>query len=180
MNLCFGTAMAHRTQQVRIDSGQPCQRSGVELVVFSATLSDQPHAARVSFDHFVTQLGQLPADPGGKAWGEEGYPREELVNPVTRACGLRTIYCVESKALKPYLDWSRRDLADDNVYDNVLYLYQKLRQEAPKIRGRMVGTCRVVEEVQSWRSAPQSQCRTQQEKSGVSAGHTRRCVAVML
>ena len=64
MDLRFGTAMSHRTQQAGIDSCEPCQRPGIEPIIFSATLADQSHVARMGHDHFVPQLGQLPADPG--------------------------------------------------------------------------------------------------------------------
>ena len=63
MDLRFGAAMSHRTQQAGIDSCQPCQRPGIELIIFSAALADQSHVPRMRHDHFVSQLGQLPADP---------------------------------------------------------------------------------------------------------------------
>jgi hypothetical protein len=63
MDLCFGPAMPHRTEQCRIDSGQPSQRPGIEPIVFSATCADQAHVARVGHNHFVSQLAQLPANP---------------------------------------------------------------------------------------------------------------------
>ena len=63
MDLCFRAAMPHRTEQAGIDSRQPCQRPGIEPIIFSATLADQSHVARMRHDHFVPQLGQLPADP---------------------------------------------------------------------------------------------------------------------
>jgi hypothetical protein len=65
MKLRFGTAMSYRPQQARIDSCESCQRPGIELIIFSTTLADQSHVPRMRHDHFVTQLGQLPADPGG-------------------------------------------------------------------------------------------------------------------
>jgi len=42
--------------------------------------------------------------------------------------------CVESEPLKAYLDWSRKDAEDDDVYDNLLNLYNKLKKETPRIR----------------------------------------------
>jgi hypothetical protein len=42
--------------------------------------------------------------------------------------------CIESPGLKEYLDWSRKDPEDDDVYDNLLYLYKKLKEETPQIR----------------------------------------------
>ena len=74
MDLCFGAAMSHRTQQAGIDSGEPCQRPGIELIVFSATLADQSHVARMGHDHFMSQLGQLPADPRGMRPGFQRDP----------------------------------------------------------------------------------------------------------
>jgi hypothetical protein len=42
--------------------------------------------------------------------------------------------CVESPSLKDYLGWSRKDTEDDDVYDNLLYLYKKLKEKTPRIR----------------------------------------------
>src|SRR6202142_2547665 len=69
MNLCCGTGMAPRTQQAGIDSRQSRQRPSIELIILSATLPDQSHVARMGHDHFVAQLGQLPAYPGGMGPG---------------------------------------------------------------------------------------------------------------
>jgi hypothetical protein len=64
MELRFGTAMAHGTEQAGVDCGQPCQRTGIQPIILPTTLADQSHVTRVGHNHFVTQLGQLPADPG--------------------------------------------------------------------------------------------------------------------
>jgi hypothetical protein len=45
--------MAHRTEQLGIDSGEPSQRPGIPLIIFSATLPDQSHRACMGHDHFV-------------------------------------------------------------------------------------------------------------------------------
>ena len=63
MDLCFGTAMPHRTEQRGIDSGEACQRPSIQPIIFPAALANQSHIARMRHDHFVPQLGQLPADP---------------------------------------------------------------------------------------------------------------------
>jgi len=42
--------------------------------------------------------------------------------------------CVESLPLKEYLAWSRKDPQDEDVYDNLFRLYEKLKEETPKIR----------------------------------------------
>lgn len=42
--------------------------------------------------------------------------------------------CVESPSLKEYLGWSRKDTEDDDVYDNLLYLYKRLKEKTPQIR----------------------------------------------
>ena len=63
MDLRFRAAMLHRTQQAGIDPRQPCQHPGVEPIIFSAAFPDQPHVPRMRHDHFMSQLGQLPADP---------------------------------------------------------------------------------------------------------------------
>ncbi len=42
--------------------------------------------------------------------------------------------CVESPGLKEYLEWSRKDPEDCDVYDNLLHLYERLKAETPKIR----------------------------------------------
>jgi len=40
MDLRFGTAMSHRTQQFGIDSCQPCQRPGIEFIPDLTHLSE--------------------------------------------------------------------------------------------------------------------------------------------
>jgi hypothetical protein len=52
--------MPHRTEQLGIDSCQPCQGPGIQRIIFPATLPDQAHIARMRHDHFGPQLGQLP------------------------------------------------------------------------------------------------------------------------
>jgi hypothetical protein len=42
--------------------------------------------------------------------------------------------CVESEGLKEYLAWSRKSPEDDDVYDNLLNLYKRLKSETPRIR----------------------------------------------
>jgi hypothetical protein len=42
--------------------------------------------------------------------------------------------CVESQPLKEYLDFSRENPEDSDVYDHLLRLYKKLKAETPKIR----------------------------------------------
>jgi hypothetical protein len=44
--------------------------------------------------------------------------------------------CIENEAIQEYLKYSNRDPADDDVYDSMLGLYQKLKVEAPKIRAK--------------------------------------------
>jgi len=56
MNLCFRAAMPHRPQQLRIDSGQPCQCPRIVAIIFSSALGDQIHLLRVRHEHFVSQL----------------------------------------------------------------------------------------------------------------------------
>src|ERR1700752_4439890 len=63
MGLCFCAPMLHRAEQTRIQPCQPCQHPGVEPVIFSTALPDQPHVPRMRHDHFMSQLGQLPSDP---------------------------------------------------------------------------------------------------------------------
>jgi hypothetical protein len=46
------------------------------------------------------------------------------------------LICVECKALHHYFEWSRADLYDDNVYDNLLTLAKKLKEQGKKIRAR--------------------------------------------
>jgi hypothetical protein len=55
--------MFHRTQQLRIDPGEPCQSLRIQPVVFLSTLTNQAHVARMRHDHFVPQLVQHPAYP---------------------------------------------------------------------------------------------------------------------
>jgi hypothetical protein len=44
--------------------------------------------------------------------------------------------CVESPGLREYLQWSRKDPEDDDVYDNLLYIHKKLQGKAPQIRAK--------------------------------------------
>ncbi|MGB7764989.1 MAG: hypothetical protein WBL33_08190, partial [Candidatus Acidiferrales bacterium] len=39
--------------------------------------------------------------------------------------------CVESPGLKEYIQYSRKDPEDDDVYDNLLYMHEKLQKKAP-------------------------------------------------
>jgi hypothetical protein len=56
MSLRLRTAMPHRTQQLVIDSRQPCQCPRIVSIIFSIALADQLHLLRVRHDHFVFQL----------------------------------------------------------------------------------------------------------------------------
>jgi hypothetical protein len=69
MDLRFGTAMAHWPQQSGIDSCEPYQRPGTQLIIFSTALADQSHVPRVGHDHFVAHRGQLPAYSRGVGSG---------------------------------------------------------------------------------------------------------------
>jgi hypothetical protein len=51
------------TQQFRVDSRQPGQRSGVEPIIFPTAFSDQAHVSRMGHDHFLPQFTQQPAHP---------------------------------------------------------------------------------------------------------------------
>jgi hypothetical protein len=53
IRLRLRTAMSDRTQQLRIDPGQPRQRLRIQPIVFPAALADQPHPARIRHHHFV-------------------------------------------------------------------------------------------------------------------------------
>jgi len=44
--------------------------------------------------------------------------------------------CVENTAIEQYLAWCRTDEDDDDVYDHLNMLYDKLRVQGPKIRAR--------------------------------------------
>jgi hypothetical protein len=44
--------------------------------------------------------------------------------------------CVENKAIADYLSWVRKDAGDEDIYDHLLLLYKKLKEEGPKIRAR--------------------------------------------
>lgn len=48
--------MAHRPQQLRIDSGQPCQRPSIMSIIFSTALGDQLYFLRMGHEHFVSQF----------------------------------------------------------------------------------------------------------------------------
>ena len=56
MKVGLGTAMPHRPQQLRIDSGQPGQGPRIVAIIFSLALGDQLHFLRVRHEHFVPQL----------------------------------------------------------------------------------------------------------------------------
>lgn len=42
--------------------------------------------------------------------------------------------CAEAKPLNEYLEWSRSNPEDEDVYDNLFGLYNKLKREGPRIR----------------------------------------------
>ena len=46
------------------------------------------------------------------------------------------LICVECKVLQHYFEWSRADLHDDDVYDNLLMLAKELKEKGKKIRAR--------------------------------------------
>jgi hypothetical protein len=56
--------MLHRTQQLGIDPGQPCQGLRIHPIVFLPALANQPHVASMRHDHFVSHFTQQPAYPG--------------------------------------------------------------------------------------------------------------------
>src|ERR1039457_3775504 len=64
MDLCFGTAMPHRTEQPRIDSSEPCQRPGIKPIIFSTTLADQSPVTRVGYDPLLPKLGHRRLSQG--------------------------------------------------------------------------------------------------------------------
>jgi hypothetical protein len=50
--------------------------------------------------------------------------------------------CVENEAIGQYLTWCRMDQDDDDVYDHLQTLYERLRVRGPKIRARKRATRR--------------------------------------
>lgn len=60
----FRTAMFHRTQQLRIDPGQPRRRLRVHAIIFLPALANQARAPRMRHDYLVPQLVQQPTYPG--------------------------------------------------------------------------------------------------------------------
>ena len=67
IRLRFRAAMLHRTQQLRIDPGQPRQRPRIQPIVFLSALPNQTHVAGMRHDHFVPQLAQQPGSPRANA-----------------------------------------------------------------------------------------------------------------
>src|ERR1700680_3877259 len=65
MDLRLHTAMPYRPQSLRIDSRQSCQCPCIVSIIFSIALGDQLHFLCVRHDHFVSQLSEQPAYPGG-------------------------------------------------------------------------------------------------------------------
>src|SRR6202140_842813 len=57
--------MPHRSQKRGIDSRQSCQCPSIVPVIFSIALGDQLHLLCMRYDHFVSQLTEQPAYPGG-------------------------------------------------------------------------------------------------------------------
>ena len=45
--------MLHRTQQLRINPGQPRQRLRIQAIVFASALPDQPYVTRMRHDYFM-------------------------------------------------------------------------------------------------------------------------------
>ena len=64
MSLRLGTAMSYRGQQLRIGPRQPRQGPRIQPIIFSPTLPDQAHVARMRHDHLVPQLAQQSAHTG--------------------------------------------------------------------------------------------------------------------
>src|ERR1700686_3681778 len=57
--------MPHRSQKRGIDSRQSCQCPSIVPIIFSIALGDQLHLLCMRYDHFVSQLSEQPAYPGG-------------------------------------------------------------------------------------------------------------------
>jgi hypothetical protein len=64
IRLRLHAAVLHRIQPLGIDPGQPRQRLRIQPIVFLAALPDQPHLARIGYDHLVSQFAQQAAHPG--------------------------------------------------------------------------------------------------------------------
>src|ERR1700693_5866217 len=57
--------MPHWSQQLGIDSRQSCQGPSLVPIIFPIALGDQLHLLCMRYDHFVSQLTEQPAYPGG-------------------------------------------------------------------------------------------------------------------
>jgi hypothetical protein len=44
--------------------------------------------------------------------------------------------CVENKAIADYINWVKKEPGNEDIYDRLLLLYKKLKEEGPKIRAR--------------------------------------------
>jgi hypothetical protein len=43
---------------------------------------------------------------------------------------------VENKAIREYIDWARQGPGNEDIYDHLLLVYKKLKEEGPKVRRR--------------------------------------------
>src|SRR6202140_3407197 len=81
--------MPHRSQKRGIDSRQSCQCPSIVPIIFSIALGDQLHLLCMRHDHFVSQLTEQPADPGGMCSCLQGdetsrYLSKGLLHPLRR------------------------------------------------------------------------------------------------
>src|SRR5712691_7513848 len=81
--------MPHRPQQLGIDSRQSCQGPSIVPIIFSIAFGDQLHLLCMRHDHFVSQLTEQPAYPGGMGSGLRGdetprYLSEGLLHRLRR------------------------------------------------------------------------------------------------
>jgi hypothetical protein len=67
--------LLHRTQQLRIDPGQPCQGTRVQPIVFASALPNKAHIA-----HACATINSCPSSPKKPAHAQR-------MHPVSRAIG---------------------------------------------------------------------------------------------
>src|SRR5216684_3993913 len=93
------TAMAHRTQQAGIDSCQPCQRPGIQLIIFPTTLTDKSH---VYADNSVHTKGVCLSRLGGRLrrtitkWGD-GPVRPEYLRDLRHVTSEIGTSCISAR-----------------------------------------------------------------------------------
>jgi len=139
IRLRFRATMLHRTQQLRIDPGQPCQRLRIHAIVFLPALSNQAHTPRMRHDHFVSTLAQQSVI---RARAGLVRARTALVNTARglakgygerlRGCNVRNMNPEKAEGLSPELQRALEPLLAgiESLSERILECNERIEQLA--------------------------------------------------